>query len=113
LKFLLKIDIIYDGGLTVMNEERGQIAYGDIYKCLKLGAKWVMSSALFRWAHELSDRGIVNQFGNSTARAKGHNRNEEGAVKSFKSQYDLEDQMRIIKENLQSSISYDGRKDLP
>jgi GMP reductase len=107
-----KIDLMFDGGLTILDEERGEIAYGDIYKAINLGAKWVMSSSLFRWSHELSDHGIVNQYGNSTARAKGYNKNVEGAVKNFKSQYYIEEQLRIIKENLQSSISYAGKKSL-
>jgi GMP reductase len=106
------IDLMFDGGLTILDEEKGEIAYGDIFKAIGIGAKWVMSSSLFRWAHELSDHGVVNQYGNSTARAKGHRSHEEGAVKSFKSQYDLEDQMRIIKEHLQSSVSYSGRNSL-
>jgi len=107
-----KIDLMFDGGLTILDEETGEIAYGDAYKAIKLGAKWVMSSSLFRWAHELSIDGFVHQYGNSTARAKGVARHEEGAVKCFKSQYGIEDQMRIIKEHLQSSISYDGKKNL-
>jgi GMP reductase len=107
-----KSDIMFDGGLTILNEEFGEIAYGDIFKVIALGATWVMSSSLFRWSHELSDHGIVNQYGNSTARAKGYNKNIEGAVKSFKSQYNIEDQMRTIKENLQSSVSYSGYENL-
>lgn len=107
-----KIDLMFDGGLTILNEEKGEIAYGDAYKAIKLGAKWVMSSSLFRWAHELSVDGVVHQYGNSTARAKGVAKHEEGAVKCFKSQYGIEDQMRIIKEHLQSSISYDGKRNL-
>jgi hypothetical protein len=71
-----------------------------------------MSSSLFRWSHELSIDGYNHQYGNSTAKAKGVKRHEEGAVKCFKSQYNVEDQMRKIKEHLQSSISYDGKSSL-
>jgi hypothetical protein len=107
-----KIDLMFDGGLTILDEEVGEIAYGDIYKALNIGAKWVMSSSLFRWSHELSIDGYNHQYGNSTAKAKGVKRHEEGAVKCFKSQYNVEDQMRKIKEHLQSSISYDGKSSL-
>jgi GMP reductase len=102
------IDLMFDGGLTILDESTGEIAYGDAFKAIGLGAKWIMSSSLFRWSHELSDHGVVSQYGNSTARAKGHNKNVEGAVKSFNSQYDLKDQMRKIKEYLQSGVSYSG-----
>lgn len=103
-----KCDMMLDGGLTVLDENTGEIAYGDIYKALNLGAKFVMSSALFRWAHELSNNGIVLQYGNSTARAKNHNRHEEGAVRAFSSQYTLEDQLRKIDDHLRSGVSYGG-----
>lgn len=106
------LDLIYDGGLTILDEEKGEVAYGDIFKALNFGAQFVMSSSLFRWAHELSNNGVVLQYGNSTAEAKGYSRNVEGAVKAFKSQYDLEDQMRKIIENLQSSVSYAGLTDI-
>jgi GMP reductase len=105
-------DFMLDGGLTILDEEKGEIAYGDVFKALNLGAKWVMSSSLFRWAHELSIGDKVIQYGNSTARAKNHNKHVEGAVKTFNSQYHLEDQMRKIKEHLRSSVSYAGLTDI-
>jgi len=107
-----KIDLMFDGGLTILDEERGEIAYGDIFKVVAMGAKWVMSSSLFRWAHELGDNGFITQYGNSTARAKGYDRNVEGAVKQFKTQYVLKEQLNKIKENLQSSVSYAGYSSL-
>ena len=109
---IAKCDMMLDGGLTVLNENTGEIAYGDIYKALNLGAKFVMSSSLFRWAHELSNNGVVLQYGNSTARAKNHIRHEEGAVKSFSSQYALGDQLRKIDEHIRSGVSYGGISDV-
>jgi GMP reductase len=106
------IDFMLDGGLTIINEEEGEVAYGDIFKALNIGAKWVMSSSLFRWSHELAVGGKVIQYGNSTARAKNHNLHEEGAVKTFSSKYHLEDQMRKIDEHLRSSVSYAGLSDI-
>lgn len=102
------IDLMFDGGLTILDEEKGEIAYGDIFKAINFGAKWVLSSSLFRWAEELAVMGSVHQYGNSTATAKGFARHEEGAVKSFKPQYKLLDQMTKIKDHLQSSCSYAG-----
>lgn len=107
-------DLIQDGGITVLNEETGECAYGDVFKALNFGAKWVMSSALFRWCSELADEGgNVIQYGNSTEKAKGHSRNVEGAVKTFKSSgVSIETQMDKIRENLQSSMSYAGLRNL-
>lgn len=107
-------DLIQDGGITVLNEETGECAYGDVFKALNCGAKWVMSSALFRWCLELADeRGNTLQYGNSTAQAKGHMRNVEGVVKTFKTnRMSISTQMERITENLQSSMSYAGLKNL-
>jgi GMP reductase len=106
------IDIIADGGLSIIDEEKGEIALGDIFKALNFGAKWVMSSSLFRWVKELGDcQGIIEQYGNSTARAKGYNRNVEGACKTYISNgQTLEERMDQITQNIQSSISYAGIK---
>lgn len=103
-----KIDLMFDGGLTILDEEVGEIAYGDAFKAIVLGAKFVMSSSLFRWAHELSIDGFNHQYGNSTARAKGEAVHEEGVVKCFKSQYGINEQMNKIEEHLRSSVSYAG-----
>lgn len=108
------VDIISDGGLSVLDEETGEIAFGDIFKALNFGADWIMSSALFRWCEELSSpSGHIEQYGNSTARAKGYDRNIEGAVKSFKTNGKTIDyRMNEIEQNLQSSISYAGIKSI-
>lgn len=105
-----KIDLILDGGITILDEERGEVAYGDVYKALNLGAKWVMSSALFRWAYELVDKdaGYITQYGNSTAIAKGKDVHVEGAVKKYLPAYGIEKQMDTIADHLKSSISYAG-----
>lgn len=104
------IDIISDGGLQILDEENGDIAYGDIFKAFNFGATWVMSSSLFRWVKELADEnGNIEQYGNSTSRAKKHDKNVEGAIKTFKTNNrTLEYNMKIIKEHLQSSMSYAG-----
>jgi hypothetical protein len=107
-----KIDLILDGGLTILNESIGEVAYGDIFKALNIGAKFVMSSSLFRWAHELSQNGIVVQYGNSTERAKNHNKNVEGTVKTFTSQYSIGEQMDRIDDSIRSSVSYAGISDI-
>lgn len=106
------IDIISDGGLTILNEETGEVALGDIFKSLNFGAKWVMSSSLFRWIKELENpHGFIEQYGNSTAKAKGYNRNVEGTCKIYKSNgQTLEERMNQITQNLQSSCSYAGIK---
>lgn len=104
------LDIISDGGLTILDETTGEIALGDIFKALNFGAKWIMSSSLFRWVKELeSPHGIIEQYGNSTARAKGYNRNVEGTCKVYKSNgQTLQERMDQITQNLQSSCSYAG-----
>ncbi len=109
---LSKIDLMFDGGITILNEEKGEIAFGDIFKALNFGADLFMTSSAFRWANELAILGSVHQYGNSTAIAKGFARREEGAVKTFKPQYNLVDQMVKIKDNLQSSCSYAGITDI-
>ena len=107
-----KLDMMLDGGLTILDEQVGEVAFGDIFKALNLGAKFVMSSSLFRWSHELSKNGVVVQYGNSTARAKNHSRHVEGAVKTFESQYSIGEQMDRIEGHLQSSVSYAGISDI-
>lgn len=103
------IDLIFDGGISVLDEENGEMAFGDIFKALNFGAKFVMSSSLFRWARELANEdGEVIQFGNSTALAKGHNNHVEGAVKTFRAKYRLRDRLKEIDDNLRSSVSYAG-----
>jgi len=100
-------DLIQDGGIGI-DEETGESAYGDIFKAIVFGAKWVSSSSLFRWCSELADDdGNILQYGNSTEKAKGHSKNIEGAVKTVKTNgMSIKDQMETIKQNLQSSMSY-------
>ena len=106
--------LIHDGGVGVLDEIAGESATGDIFKMLNFGATFVMSSSLFRWCSELADDGgNILQYGNSTAHAKGHTRNIEGAVKTFKTNgVSVGTQMQTITENLQSSLSYAGLKTL-
>ena len=108
------IELMQDGGVGVLNEETGECATGDIFKYLNFGAKFIMSSSLFRWCPELADDGgNILQYGNSTSHAKGHTRNIEGAVKTFKNNgISVKNQMGKIVENIQSSISFAGLKTL-
>lgn len=108
------LDIIQDGGLTILDEKTGEIAYGDIFKSLNFGAKWVMSSSLFRWCKDFSNiDGKIIQYGNSTKEAKGYSENIEGCVKTVSTNgITVSEQIKKIKENLQSSMSYAGIKNL-
>lgn len=108
------IDLINDSGLTIIDEEKGEVALGDIFKAINFGAKWQMSSSLFRWCPELANAdGLIEQYGNSTARAKGFNRNQEGAIKLYKTNnITVEERFQQIKEALQSSVSYSGNTEL-
>jgi len=106
----LDFDIMVDGGLTVLDPNNGEIAIGDVLKLINFGAKWVMSSALFRYVTELSGHtGQIVQYGNSTSLAKGHVRNIEGTVVTHSTHgRNIHEQMNLIKESLQSGVSYSG-----
>lgn len=107
-----EVDIMADGGLTITPD--GETAIGDAFKALNLGAKTVMSASLFSRVRELAnDEGHILTYGNSTARAKGHNRNVEGSELMIKtSNRALSEQMDLIEDSLRSSISYAGIKDI-
>lgn len=108
------IDLINDGGLTILDESKGEVAYGDIFKVFNFGAKWQMSSSLFRWVTELAnENGEIEQYGNSTARAKGHDKNVEGDIKKYLTNgINLNKTMDKIEDALKSSISYAGINDI-
>jgi GMP reductase len=102
--------IMSDGGLTRLPD--GDIAVGDVAKAIACGADFVLSGALFSQCK--GSPALKNSyFGNSTARAKGHSSNVEGAeVKVNSCGRTIEEQIEFIKECLQSSVSYAGGKEL-
>jgi GMP reductase len=105
-------DLIYDGGLTILDKEKGEFAYGDIFKLLNFGAKWVMSGSLFSYSTELANEsGEIIHYGNSTSMAKGHDKNVEGVVeKHLTNGKSVAKLVEEIKDNLRSSCSYAGIK---
>lgn len=107
-------DFIYDGGLTILDKEKGEFAYGDIFKLLNFGAKWVMSGSLFSYCTELADKnGEIIHYGNSTPQAKGFNRNVEGVCqKHLTNGKSVAQLIEEISDNLKSSCSYAGISDI-
>lgn len=105
-----KIKIMSDGGLTRLPD--GDIAIGDIAKAIRFGADFVMSGALFSQC--LDSPALINSYyGNSTARAKGHSHNVEGAEIIVKTNgRKISEQIKLIEDSLRSSVSYAGGKDL-
>ncbi len=100
------LDIISDGGLTV--EENGEIWIGDAAKALVLGAKAVMSGALFKNCVD-SPSIIHGYYGNASIQAKGHNHHIEGeTIKVVTNGRTIAEQMKLIEDSLKSSVSYSG-----
>lgn len=103
-----KLHYMADGGLQTL--EDGEVAVGDCWKALNFGAKMILSSALFKKVKELSDKdGKIHCYGNSTARAKGYNRHDEGTeILETASEKALEEQMDFILDSCRSFCSYAG-----
>jgi GMP reductase len=104
-----KIDIISDGGLTVVD---GEVWIGDIAKAIVLGADFVMSGRVFAGCIDCP-ASLNGYFGNASEMAKGHKKHIEGAqVKVASNGKTIEEMMDLIEDSLKSSISYSGGKTL-
>jgi GMP reductase len=106
-----KIPIIADGGLS---------HNGDIAKALVAGADFVMAGSMFAScvdspAVSINVDGTLHKayFGSASFENKRHNNNIEGMLKKLSSNgMTLEEKLYEIKQDLQSSISYGGGKEL-
>ncbi|MCD8906010.1 GMP reductase [Staphylococcus chromogenes] len=102
--------IIADGGIRT---------HGDIAKSIRFGASMVMVGSLFA-AHdespgetvELDGKKYKEYFGSASEYQKGERKNVEGKKIFVEHKGSLKDTLIEMKEDLQSSISYAGGKDL-
>ena len=101
-----KIKIISDGGITKC--ETGEPAIGDIAKSIRFGADYVCSGFLFSQCID-SPSLKEGYYGNSTAKAKGHNNNIEGTIlHTITTGLTIKEQIKLIEDSLRSSVSYSG-----
>jgi GMP reductase len=102
--------IIADGGIRT---------HGDIAKSIRFGATMVMIGSLFA-AHEESPGKTVEidgklfkeYFGSASEYQKGEHKNVEGKKILLPHKGSLRDTLKEMEEDLQSSISYAGGRDL-
>lgn len=102
--------IIADGGIRT---------HGDIAKSIRMGATMVMIGSLFA-AHEESPGKTVEKdgqlykeyFGSASEYQKGEHKNVEGKKILLPHKGALKDTLQEMQEDLQSSISYAGGRDL-
>ena len=102
--------LIADGGIRT---------HGDIAKSVRFGATMVMIGSLFA-GHEESPGETVEEngklykeyFGSASEYQKGEHKNVEGKKIMIEHRGNLEDTLIEMQQDLQSSISYAGGKDL-
>ncbi|UEX89247.1 GMP reductase [Staphylococcus ratti] len=102
--------IIADGGIRT---------HGDIAKSVRFGASMVMIGSLFA-AHdespgetvELDGKKYKEYFGSASEYQKGERKNVEGKKMFVEHKGSLKDTLVEMQEDLQSSISYAGGKDI-
>lgn len=101
--------LISDGGITIQD---GVICIGDISKSLVLGADWVMSGAIYS---RCLDNPSINDgyYGNASEKAKQKFSRIEGEILKVESNgLTVEQMIQLVKESLQSSISYSGGRNI-
>lgn len=102
--------LIADGGIRT---------HGDIAKSVRFGATMVMIGSLFA-GHEESPGETVEEngklykeyFGSASEYQKGEHKNVEGKKIMIEHRGNLEDTLKEMQQDLQSSISYAGGKDI-
>lgn len=102
--------IIADGGIRT---------HGDIAKSVRFGATMVMIGSLFA-GHEESPGEIIEQdgklykeyFGSASEFQKGEKKNVEGKKMNIEYKGSIQDTLNEMEQDLQSSISYSGGKEL-
>lgn len=102
--------IIADGGIRT---------HGDIAKSIRFGATMVMIGSLFA-GHDQSPGAVVEvdgikykeYFGSASEFQKGERKNVEGKKMLLEYKGDIADTLLEMQQDLQSSISYAGGKDL-
>lgn len=104
------VQIVADGGIR---------HYGDIAKSIAFGAHLVMIGGMLA-GHDENPGDILDIdgekkkafFGSASEHQKGEKKHVEGKLMYMPYKGSLEDTMRTIKENLQSSVSYAGGREL-
>lgn len=102
--------IIADGGIR---------HHGDIAKSIRFGASMVMIGSLLA-AHEespgrtrvIDGRTYKEYFGSASEYQKGEHKNVEGKIEMIAARGNLSDTLVEMEQDLQSSISYAGGRDL-
>jgi GMP reductase len=104
-KVAKRIQLISDGGLTVIN---GEVWIGDVAKAICLGADMVMSGSLF--SRCIDSPAIVDgYYGNASRDAKGHSNHIEGTTLKIETNgLKIVEMMDLISDSLKSSVSYGG-----
>ena len=107
-----EIPLIADGGVR---------CNGDIAKALVAGADMVMAGGVFAQLSDSPSKSITGTdgkkykeyYGSASSHNKGHTKNIEGTLVCIPAEFmTYRDKFEEMKQDLQSSISYSGKKDL-